>query len=192
MSAVSPVSDEPYVFALDVGCCSRNSKKLPYRVGHMHHWGASLHKSESPESGLVDCLIAESIALGLIPLDSSLPVEFAAYDHVLLPIFDCPEVRSNGPPRSLCVGSVLFCFVSALRQRRCRGRPPPTPVTPVMLLCMSELSFWLTSLGISPCTPRGFGSPCCNCPGCLLSPPWFAPVLVARRFVIPRADILLT
>jgi len=47
----------------------------------------SLHESESPECGLVDRLIAESIAFGLVPLDSALPVEFAAYDRVLLPIF---------------------------------------------------------------------------------------------------------
>ena len=122
----------------------------------MHHWGASLHKSESPECGPVDCLIAESVAFGLVPLDSALPVEFAAYDHVLLPIFDCPEVRGDGPPRSLAwplcwfvlglphiEGCALFAF-------------PPIPVT---LLWTSAFSFWSTSLGISPLSLLGVWPP---------------------------------
>ena len=40
----------------------------------------------------------EGDALGLAPLDAALPVELAADDRVLLPIFDFSQVRGDGTP----------------------------------------------------------------------------------------------
>jgi len=119
----------------------------------MHHWGASLHKSESPECGLVDCLIAKSVAFGLVPLDSALLVEFTAYDRVLLLIFDCPEVRGNAPPRSLAWPLCWFVLGLPPIEGGALVASPPTPVT---LLWTSALPFGSTLLGISPCPHQGF------------------------------------
>jgi len=98
VSAVASITDEPNVFALDVGCHARHSEKFPDRLGHVHHWGASLRESKSPECGLIDSLITEGDALGLVPLDAALPVELAADDRVILPVFDFFQVRGDGTP----------------------------------------------------------------------------------------------
>jgi hypothetical protein len=150
VSAVASVPDKPNVFALDVRRQDRHSEKLPDRVGHVHHWGTPFHERECPECCLVDCLVAKSVALGLVSLDPALPIELAANDRVLMAIRDCLESRCDCPPWSLVGPLSLFVAGLPLVLPCTLVAAPPIPVT---LLWMPVSSLWSILSGMFP-NPR--------------------------------------
>ncbi len=102
-------------------------QKLSDRVGHVQHWETSFHERECPECCLVDCLVAESVALGLVSLNLALPTKFTANDRVLIAICDCLESRCDYPPVPGGPPVPVRCGAAPCLAMGLGHRPPPFP-----------------------------------------------------------------